>query len=103
MFSAESNETWCEEVVDDRLVPARVWGGQAVVMSPTDRLKLRRRMAAAAGKKEFALLSLFMEVNDRKVEEELSTKATSFLRKAWRWADGEGSSRRHGGSTARKY
>ena len=41
-------------------------------MSPTERLKLRRHMAAA-GKKESASLLLFMEVNNLEVEEELST------------------------------
>ena len=33
------------------MVPARTWGAHAVGMSPTERLKLRRQMAAAAGKK----------------------------------------------------
>ena len=32
-------------------LPARTWGAHAVGMSPTERLKLRRQMAAAAGKK----------------------------------------------------
>ena len=31
------------------------------VLDPTERLKLRRQMAAAAGKKSTTLLSLFME------------------------------------------
>ena len=34
------------------LVPARAWGGQAVSIAPTEMLKLRRQMAAAAGAKE---------------------------------------------------
>ena len=38
---------------------ARVWRGQAVGISPTERLKLRRQMAAAAGKKESVFLSLY--------------------------------------------
>ena len=45
-------------------------------IAPTERLKLRRQMAAAAGKKESVSLSLFLEVNDLEVEEELSTMAT---------------------------
>ena len=43
------------------LVPARVWRGQAVGISPTERLTLRRQMAAAAGKKASVSLSLFVE------------------------------------------
>ena len=42
------------------MVPARTWGLHAVVMAPTDRFKLRRQMAAAAGKKITTMLSLFM-------------------------------------------
>ena len=53
-------------------VPARMWRGQAVGILPTKRLKLRRQMAAAAGKKESVPLSLFMEVNDLVVEEDFS-------------------------------
>ena len=41
------------------LVPATAWRGQAVGIAPTERLKLRRQMAAAAaGKKESVSLSL---------------------------------------------
>ena len=40
------------------LVPARALRGKAVGMAPTERLKLRRQMAAAAGKKESVSLSL---------------------------------------------
>ena len=58
------------------MVPARA-------MTPTERLKSRRQMAAAAaGKKESVSLSLFMEVNNLVVEEELSTMATLA------WAEG---------------
>ena len=39
-------------------------------------------MAAAAGKTESVLSSLFIEVNDLEVEEDLSTMATLF------WAEG---------------
>ena len=48
----------------------------AVGMAPTERLKLRRQMAAAAGKKSTTSLSLFMEAYGLEVEEELSTMAT---------------------------
>ena len=51
------------------LVLAGVWGGQAVGISPTERLILRRQMTAAAGKKAF-------------VEEDLTTMTTLF------WAEG---------------
>ena len=40
------------------LVFARVWGGPSVGIAPTDRLKSRRQMEAAAGKKESATLLL---------------------------------------------
>ena len=61
------------------MVLARVWWGQAVGISPTERMKLRRQMAAAAGQKDSVSVSLFMEVVGLKVEEELSTVATLFL------------------------
>ena len=64
------------------LVPARVWRGQAVGIAPTVSLKLRRQLAAAAGKKESVSLSLFMEVHSLEVEEELFTMATVA------WAEG---------------
>ena len=51
----------------------------AVGMAPTERLKLRRQMAAAAGKKSTTSLSLFMEATGLEVEEELSTMATQYL------------------------
>ena len=53
-----------------------------MVMAPTERLKLRRQMAAAAGKKESTSLSLFLEVYGLDVEEELSTVV------AQAWAEG---------------
>ena len=43
-------------------------------MAPTERLKLRRQMAAT-GKKSTTSLSLFMEAYGLEVEEELSTLA----------------------------
>ena len=51
-------------------------------MFPTERLKLRRQMAAAARKKCTTSLSLFMKAFGLEVEEELSTLATQF------WAEG---------------
>ena len=51
-------------------------------MSPIERLKLRRQMAAAAGKKCTTSLSLFMEAHGLEVEDEISTMATRY------WAAG---------------
>ena len=48
----------------------------------TEKLKLRRQMAAAAGKKSTTSLSSFMEARGREVEEELPTLATQY------WAEG---------------
>ena len=62
------------------MVPARTWRVHAVVMAPTERL--RRQMAAAAGKKSTTSLSLFMGAFGLEVEEELSTMATQT------WAEG---------------
>ena len=64
------------------MVPARTWGVHAVGIAPTERLKLRRQMAAAAGKKSTTSLSLFMEAFGLEVEEDLSTLATQY------WAEG---------------
>ena len=64
------------------MVPARAWRVHAVWMASTERFKLRRQMAAAAGKKETTSLSLFMEAFGREVEEELSIIATQT------WAEG---------------
>ena len=65
------------------MMPARTWGAHAVGMSPTERLKLRRQMAAATGKKSTtSLFFFFMEVYGLEVEDEISTIATQF------WAEG---------------
>ena len=61
------------------MVPARTWRVHAVGMAPTERLKLRRQMATAAGKKRTSSLSLFMEAYGLEVEEELSTLGHSVL------------------------
>ena len=58
------------------------WRAHAVGMSPTERLKLRRQMAAAAGKTSTTPLSLFMEACGLEVKEEPSTLATKF------WVEG---------------
>ena len=60
------------------MMPARTWVG----MASTERLKLRRQMAAAAGEKSTTSLSLFMEAYGLEEEEELSTRATQY------WAEG---------------
>ena len=64
------------------MMPPRNWEVHALGMAPTERLKLRRQMAAAAGKKSTTSLSLFMEAYGSEVEEELSTLATQH------WAGG---------------
>ena len=69
------------EVVHDR---PEAWRGQAVGIAPTERLKLRRQMAAAAGKKGSVSLSLLLEANDFDVEEELPTMATqAWAERVW--------------------
>ena len=50
------------------MVPARTWGVHAVETGPTQRLKLRRQMAAAERKKSTTSLSLFMEAFGLEVE-----------------------------------
>ena len=62
------------------IVPVRQWRAHAVGMDLAERLKLRRQMAGAAGKRRTTSLSIFMEAFE--VEEELSTMATQA------WADG---------------
>ena len=64
------------------MMPARTWRVHAVEMGPTERLQLRRQVAAAAGKKSTTSLSLFMEAYGLAVQEELSTLATQY------WAEG---------------
>ena len=71
-----------QEVAVCGLLPARTWEVHASGVAPAERLKLRRQMAAAAGKKSTTSLSFFMEVYGLEVEEELSTLATQY------WAEG---------------
>ena len=48
VFSEKIHENWCEEVVEDGFwSPRERGGGQAFGIAPTERLKLRRQMAAA--------------------------------------------------------
>ena len=58
------------------MMPARTWRARVVGMSPTERLKVRRQMAAAVGKKSATSVSLFVEVYGLEVEEEFSTMAS---------------------------
>ena len=66
------------------LVLARVWrGGQAVGIAPTERLNLRRQMAAATGKNESVSLSLFVDINYFEGRRGLIHHGHSFF-----WAEG---------------
>ena len=69
-------EVGVKKLLRPGMMPARTWGAHAVGMSFMERLTLRRRMAAAAGKRSTILLPLFMEAYGLQVEEELSTMAT---------------------------
>ena len=86
--------TWKEQSLSDKLHvdrvrkllrtglgPSRASGAQARGKAPTERLNLRRQMAAATCE-ESASFSLFLEVHDLEVEKELSTMATQA------WAEG---------------
>ena len=64
------------------MVPARTWRVHAVGMAPTERCKLRRQMAAAAGKRVRPRCPFFMEAFGFVVEEDRSTLATQY------WAEG---------------
>ena len=66
------------------VVPARTWRLHAARMAPTERFKLRRQMAAAAGKQSTTSLSLFIEAFGLEVEEDLSTLATAPEVQTWR-------------------
>ena len=78
----EPHEGGGQEVVASGYGPARAWGVHAVGIALAERFKLRRQMAAAAGKNSTTSLSLFMEAFGLKVEEELSTVASQT------WAEG---------------
>ena len=72
-----------EKLLRAGMMPARTWRAHAVGMSPTERLKWRRQMAAAAGRKSTTSLSLLMEAYGLEVEEELATIAIQY------WAEGD--------------
>ena len=58
-------------------------------IAPTERLKFRRQLAAAAGKKESVPLSLIVDADKLEVEEVHSTMATrAWVEGSWmgRWA-----------------
>ena len=74
----ELHEGGVKKLLRAGMVPARTWGAHAAGMAPTERLKLRRQMAAAAGKKGMTSLSLFMAAFRLAAEEELSTMATQY-------------------------
>ena len=62
----------------------------------TERSKLRRQMAAAAGQKSTTSLSLFLEACGLEVEEELSTMATQY------WAEGAWTGMENGTTNKKK-
>ena len=72
----------CTKVGVRKMQRAGMMPGIAVGLAPTERSKLRRQMAAAAGEKSTISLSLFMEMFGLEVEEDLSTLATP------NWAEG---------------
>ena len=57
----QKNYTWIgvRKLLRTGLVLARAWRGEVVGSVPTEKLKLRRQMAAVAGKKESVSLSFF--------------------------------------------
>ena len=81
--SDDLHENWCEEAPEDGFGPCEKVTRTGIAISPTETLKLRRQMAAAARKKESVSLSVFLEMKDPEVEEECSTMATLF------WVDGQ--------------
>ena len=82
-ISKAFHESGCQEVATCRYDASKDLGSSCSGdMAPTERLKLRRQMAAAAGKHGTTSLSLFMEAYGLEVEEELSSMATQY------WAEG---------------
>ena len=66
-------KSYMKVVVKKLLRTGMTWRVHAVEMAPTERLKLKRQMAAAAaGKKSTTSLSLFMAAYGFEGEEELS-------------------------------
>ena len=64
-------------------VNAMVWCGNAMGIPPHERLKLRRQMAAAAGKNASSSLSLCLEVKDIR-----SGDGALFFMVALSWVEG---------------
>ena len=60
-FQKSNMKVGVKKLLRAGMMPARTWGVHAAEMAPRERLKLRRQMAAAAGKKSTTSLSLFME------------------------------------------
>ena len=71
-----------EKLLRAGMMPARTWRVHAVEMSLTERLKLRRQMLAATGKRSATSISLFMETYSLEVEEELSTMVSPLGRRS---------------------
>ena len=78
-FQKSYVEVGVKKLLRAGMMPARTRGVHAAGMSSTERLKLRRQMAAAAGKKSTSSLSLFMEAYGLGVEEELLHHGHSVL------------------------
>ena len=76
-LSAEQYEDWFEEAVEDGLgLCESVGEDKPLALRFIERLKLRRQVAAAAGKNLSVSLSLFIEPNNLEGKEDLSTMAT---------------------------
>ena len=78
------------------MVPAKTWRVHAVGMAQTERLQLRRQVAAAAGKQSTTSLSLFMEASGLEVEEDLSTWPPSVRQKEYGLENGQLNRNKHG-------
>ena len=78
------------------MVPARTWRAYAVGMAPTERSKLRREMAAAAGKKSTTSLSLFMETVAWKWKKSFPQWPLSIGQKEFRQENGVTSRKKRG-------
>lgn len=60
------------------LVLARVWRHKVLGICPTQRLKIRRRVAELLGKRQEASLGIFFEVGHIELEYEFTCAATSY-------------------------
>ena len=70
----KKNEACVKKLLRAGMMPART--AHAVGMSPPEKLKLRRQMAAAAGKK--STTAVLVHGGSLEVEEELPTMATQY-------------------------